>query len=114
MADLVGAPSQRLRCTGLLAWAAWLDGRRDRALELAERAERLFADVRVPPGRSYLFGAHAYVAVARVLAGAGQPGASLVKRGGGGRVARVGGEELIDQGQTLCGPRWSHLLDPSC
>jgi len=65
-AQRVGARAQLLRCSSLLAWAASELGDRERAAELAEQAEQLIAAVSAPPGRTYLLGAHASLAVARV------------------------------------------------
>ncbi|MDX6637440.1 MAG: hypothetical protein QOJ01_951, partial [Solirubrobacterales bacterium] len=65
-----GVPAPVARCTGLLAWARAALGDLDAAGELAGRGEELLARVSVPHGRAWLFGAHAYVAVARAhLAG---------------------------------------------
>ncbi|MDX6668568.1 MAG: hypothetical protein QOK04_1948 [Solirubrobacteraceae bacterium] len=64
-AEQGNAPAQVVRCVSLLAWARSLTGDRDGAREAVERAEGLLADVSAPPGRAWLFGAHAYVAVAR-------------------------------------------------
>ena len=58
-----------VRCAGQLAWARWLAGDRDRALELADLTEDLLADV----GQVFLFGVHAYTGVARVRLDAGAP-----------------------------------------
>jgi len=41
------------------------------AQELADRGEELLGQVSVPAGGAWLFGAHAYLAVARVRLGAG-------------------------------------------
>ena len=67
------ATGELLRCTGLLAWARWLLGQRERALSLAEDAERMLTDVTAPPGEAWLFGAHAQLAVARTWLAAGEP-----------------------------------------
>jgi tetratricopeptide (TPR) repeat protein len=69
----VQATGELLRCTGLLAWARWLLGERERALSLAEEAELMLADVTAPPGEAWLFGAHAQLAIARTWLAAGEP-----------------------------------------
>jgi len=56
-----------------LAWARWLLGDRDEARSLADRAEKLLAEVTVPTGGAFLFGMHAYAATARVHLAAGTP-----------------------------------------
>jgi tetratricopeptide (TPR) repeat protein len=55
-----------LRCTGLLAWAYWLLGDAARAQTLAVQAEALCRQLTTPPGRAFLQGIHAYVAIAWV------------------------------------------------
>jgi DNA-binding SARP family transcriptional activator/tetratricopeptide (TPR) repeat protein len=57
-ADRSGAESYRLRCLAPLAWAT---GRR----ELAEQADRMLADARLPEGNAWLLGVDAYVSLAR-------------------------------------------------
>lgn len=59
--------AQHVRCLSLLAWAASLDGDREAARENRERAQQLLAEVNARPGEAWLFGAHAYFALARVL-----------------------------------------------
>jgi hypothetical protein len=41
-------------------------GEQDVAVEHADRGEQLLERISAPPGRAWLFGAHAYMAVARV------------------------------------------------
>jgi DNA-binding SARP family transcriptional activator len=79
-AERLGAPNEITRCLGQLAWARWLLGAHDEARALAARAERLLQEVSAPPGGAFLFGAHAYAAVARVHLAAGAPerGAALL------------------------------------
>jgi tetratricopeptide (TPR) repeat protein len=55
-----------LRCIGPLAWASWLLGDTERAQTLAVQAEALCQQLTVPPGRAFLQGIHAYVAIAWV------------------------------------------------
>ena len=76
-AEATGAHAQLLRCTSLLAWAAWELGERDRAVRLADRADALVAGITAPPGRTFLLGAHAPLAVARVRLAAGAPDAAI-------------------------------------
>jgi tetratricopeptide (TPR) repeat protein len=72
-AERVRAPTELTRCLGQLAWARWLLGARDEAISLVARAERLLGQVSAPPGGAFLFGAHAYTAIARVHLAAGAP-----------------------------------------
>ena len=72
-AEETHAPAQITRCTCLLALARSLLGEDQAAAELADRGEELLARVSAPPGKAWLFGAHAYVAVARVRLAAGDP-----------------------------------------
>ena len=72
-AETSRAPAQLLRCTALLAWACWDLGERGRALGLSERAEALIAASSAPAGRTFLLGAHAPLAVARVRLADGAP-----------------------------------------
>jgi tetratricopeptide (TPR) repeat protein len=55
-----------LRCTGPLAWTYWLLGDTKRAQTLTTQAEALCQQLTVPPGRAFLQGIHAYVAIAWV------------------------------------------------
>jgi tetratricopeptide (TPR) repeat protein len=61
-----------LRCIGPLAWASWLLGDTERAQTLAVQAEALCQQVTVPPGRAFLQGIHAYVAIAWVHLACGE------------------------------------------
>jgi tetratricopeptide (TPR) repeat protein len=72
-AERSGARQVLTRCLGQLAWARWLMGARDEARTLADRAERLFGLVKTPPGGAFLFGAHAYISIARLHLAAGAP-----------------------------------------
>jgi class 3 adenylate cyclase len=67
------APAQTTRCTCLLALARSKLGESAAAVELATRGEELLDRVSTPPGRAWLFGAHAYFAVAEVWLDAGEP-----------------------------------------
>ena len=64
-AETVAAPAQLVRCVALLAWARSMLGEHRAATELAARAAELLSQVTTPPGGAWLFGSHAYVAVAR-------------------------------------------------
>jgi class 3 adenylate cyclase/tetratricopeptide (TPR) repeat protein len=72
-AETLVAPAQITRCTCLLAQARAELGEMDAAAELATRGEELLGRVTAPPGSAWLFGAHAYVAVARALLALGVP-----------------------------------------
>jgi tetratricopeptide (TPR) repeat protein len=61
-----------LRCTGPLAWTYWLLGDPERAQTLAVQAEALCQQLTVPPGRAFLQGIHAYVALAWVHLASGE------------------------------------------
>jgi hypothetical protein len=78
--ERIGAVSETARCLGQLAWARCLLGDQDEATALCARARELLAGVGAPEGGAFVFGAHAYAAVARVLLADGQPeqGAKLV------------------------------------
>jgi tetratricopeptide (TPR) repeat protein len=76
-AERVGARAQGLRCTALLAWAALDAGDRERAMGLADRADEVLATVTTPPGRTFLLGAHAPLAVARVRLSCGDAASAL-------------------------------------
>jgi class 3 adenylate cyclase/tetratricopeptide (TPR) repeat protein len=67
------APAQILRSTALLAWARSELGDLDAAVRLRDEFAGVLAEVRVPPERAWLFGAHAYVAAARVDVALGRP-----------------------------------------
>jgi class 3 adenylate cyclase len=68
-----GARQALTRCLSQLAWARWLLGARDEARSLADRADKLLEQVSAPSGGAFVFGAHAYVATARVHLAAGMP-----------------------------------------
>ena len=71
--ERTGAPDEIARCAGQLAWARLLLGDTGAAIALAVRAEELLQGVTAPPGSAFLFGAHAYAAVARVRLATGAP-----------------------------------------
>jgi class 3 adenylate cyclase/tetratricopeptide (TPR) repeat protein len=73
VAEVNGARHVLTRCLGLLAWTRWLLGAQDEARSLAARAEKLLDLVSAPPGGAFVFGAHAYAAIARVHLAAGVP-----------------------------------------
>ncbi len=68
--ERIGARNQIARCLGQLAWARLELGAADEAFLLATRGEELLERV---TGGPFLFGAHAYAAVARVLLASGAP-----------------------------------------
>jgi class 3 adenylate cyclase len=78
--ERIGAANEIARCLGQLAWARCLLGDADEARALAARARELLQGVSAPEGGAFVFGAHAYAAVARVLLASGRPeqGAKLV------------------------------------
>lgn len=71
--ERIGAPNDIARCLGQLAWARCLLGDDDEASALGARARELLEGVSAPPGTAFVFGAHAYTAVARVLLATGRP-----------------------------------------
>lgn len=77
VATEIGARGAALRCAGSLARARLLAGDAAAAAAARATAERLTAEVRVPEGAAYLFGAHAYAALAHVQAAAGEPQRAL-------------------------------------
>jgi class 3 adenylate cyclase/predicted ATPase len=72
-AEAVGAPNQRIRCLSQLAWTTILTGDDVRSRRLTEEALRSLEQVSVPAGRAWLFGAHAYIALASALLALGHP-----------------------------------------
>ena len=72
-----GVPAATARCTCLLAWAQASRGELDASRALAARGDELLARVATPPARAWLFGAHAYVALARAHLAAGEVGRAL-------------------------------------
>ena len=68
-----GAAVQLVRCGGLLAAAESALGNAERASELAGQVEELLGRMTVPPGGTFLYGAHAQLAVARVRLQGGDP-----------------------------------------
>jgi class 3 adenylate cyclase/tetratricopeptide (TPR) repeat protein len=72
-AERIGRPNETVRRLSQLAWARWLLGDRAEASALAARAEKLLEQVSAPPGGAFLFGSHAYVALARVHLATGAP-----------------------------------------
>ncbi len=71
-AERAGSANQTTRSLGQLAWARSLQGDEREARVLAARATELLEQVRTPPGGAFLFGAHAYAAVARVHLASGE------------------------------------------
>jgi tetratricopeptide (TPR) repeat protein len=80
-AERIGRPNETVRCLSQLAWARCLLGDPEEASGLAARAEKLLDQVSAPPGGAFLFGSHAYVALARVhlASGAPQRGEALLR-----------------------------------
>lgn len=72
-AEQTGTRHLLVRCSGQLAWARWLLGHEDDARSLAARAEDALRQASFPPGGAFLYGAHAYAAIARVHLAAGAP-----------------------------------------
>src|SRR5207248_3721298 len=72
-AERVGVPNEIVRCLGQLAWARLLLGAEDEASVLAARAEGMLQQASLPDGRAFLFGTHAYAAIARVFLATGAP-----------------------------------------
>ena len=70
-AEGASAPAQLVRCVALLAWARSMLGEHALAAALATRADELLSEVTTPPDGAWLFGAHAYLAVARAYTGCG-------------------------------------------
>ena len=68
-----GVMAQQIRCLSLLSWAASQDGDGDAARDHREAAQQLLSEVNTRPGEAWLFGAHAYFALARVLLDEGYP-----------------------------------------
>jgi class 3 adenylate cyclase/tetratricopeptide (TPR) repeat protein len=68
-----GVMAQQIRCLSLLSWAASLEGEGDSARNHREQAQQLLSEVNTRPGEAWLFGAHAYFALARVLLAEGYP-----------------------------------------
>jgi tetratricopeptide (TPR) repeat protein len=75
--ERIGVRSQLLRSCAHLAWASWLIGETAHAEALLHRAEALLAGIRVPDDRAWLFGADAYLAVARLHLARDQPSRAL-------------------------------------
>jgi hypothetical protein len=72
-AQEAGAMAQQIRCLSLLSWAASQNGDPDSARDRREQAQQLLSEVNTRPGEAWLFGAHAYFALARVLLAEGYP-----------------------------------------
>ncbi|MGH2926177.1 MAG: hypothetical protein ACRDK1_09425, partial [Solirubrobacterales bacterium] len=103
-AEESGPPAQLTRCVCLLACARSMLGERATAAGHAERGEGLLARVSAPPGRAWLFGAHAYLAIARVRQDAGDHEAAeriaspiLAASRRSGWSERLAGIALIDR-----------------
>ncbi len=73
VSDSASARNLVARCTSLLARARWLVGERNAAISLAFAAADQLSEVTAPSGMTFLFGTHAYVAVASVLRASGHP-----------------------------------------
>jgi class 3 adenylate cyclase/tetratricopeptide (TPR) repeat protein len=64
--ERAGAPNPMLRCVAQLALARRLSGDLEGSATALARAEELLAAITAPPGRTWLWGASAHLAVARV------------------------------------------------
>ncbi len=104
-AETSGPPAQLTRCVCLLACARSMLGERELATEHAERGEQLLARISAPSGRAWLFGGHAYLALARVRLDVGEadraeaiaaPILAAAERSGWG--ATLAGARLIEGG----------------
>jgi hypothetical protein len=73
VAEQTGARQALTRGLGQLSWARWVLGARDEARSLADRTGDLLGLVRAPAGGAFLFGFHAYTAIARVHLASDQP-----------------------------------------
>ena len=73
-AEEAEAAGELLRCDALRAWALCLRGRSRDAMLAAESAEERLRKVTTPSHGSWLFGAHAQLALARTLTEAGELG----------------------------------------
>jgi tetratricopeptide (TPR) repeat protein len=87
LADRGGTPAYRLRCLALLAQ---LTG----SAEVLAEAEAVLAGVSAPPGRAWLHGIDAYVAIANAHLDHGDVGAALAVIGPVAAAARSCGHEL--------------------
>ena len=76
-AERIGVRSQLLRSCAHLAWSRWLTGDASQADNLLRRAETLLAGVHAPDGMAWLFGADAYLAVARLHLDRDEPARAL-------------------------------------
>ena len=76
-AERIGVRSQLLRSCAHLAWASWLTGDASQAETFLHRAEALLAGIRAPDGKAWLFGADAYLAVARLQLARDEPTRAL-------------------------------------
>jgi DNA-binding SARP family transcriptional activator len=71
-AERDGVGNWLVRALAHRAWAEWAAGDQAAAAAAADRAEEVLSDIRTPPGRAFLHGAHAAVALARVRLGQGR------------------------------------------
>ena len=113
-AERASHPAQLVRCVALLAWARSMLGEHASASLLAGRADELLSQVTTPPGGAWLFGAHAYLAVARAHMGCGD--ARLVEALVAPIVAaaqRTGWKEAIACGSLVIGRARALLGDES-
>jgi len=103
-AERDGAESYLLRCLGVASMAAWLEGHRERAAGLLERAEEMMARVKTPTGSTFPHGADAYVAVATVRFELGDVEAAERVAAGLLEEARAAGwKEATARGAVLAG-----------
>ena len=108
-AERDGMETYLIRCVSHLALAHWRLGDGDEAARHLDRAERLLSQVRTPPGRAFLHGAHAYAAAARLRLGRGEVEAALRHLDAvRGPAEAVGWREIVATDRVLRGR--AHLL----
>ena len=96
------APAQIVRNMALLAWARAELGETEAARALREECGALLDEIRVPTGRAWLFGAHAYVAAARVDVELGAPERAIALLGPIVAAAeRSGWVEIVDSASKV-------------
>jgi class 3 adenylate cyclase/tetratricopeptide (TPR) repeat protein len=97
-----GAAVQLVLCGGLLAAAESALGHANRAAELAERVEELLERMTAPPGGTFLYGAHAQLAVADVrLEGGDHAAAERLAEPLLAAAERVGWHETVARAACL-------------
>ena len=108
-AERDGMETYLIRCVSHLALAHWRLGDGDEAARHLDRAEWLLSQVRTPPDRAFLHGAHAYAAAARLRLGRGEVEAALRQLDAvRGPAEAVGWHEIVVTDRVLRGR--GHLL----